>query len=162
MITLKRLFSPVCLFAILWTGFIVFAVLEVSCAKHAPLTPSQNIQLSTLQALDLIAHSNRAASQTVRQLNSSKVLSDSLAREIQEYNLEIDVAVQKAQAAASSGLTPAQRTAAIIAAFQPVKQLPAGAQAFIGNPGIQTELQNLATLVTNVVQLVQALQKGAA
>lgn len=139
--------------------FLISLVAITGC-MHAPLTPAQNIQLSTDQALNLIAHSNRAASQTARQLNASKVLSDSLTREIQAYNIEIDIAVQKAQAAAISGLTPAQRTAAIIAAFQAVKQLPPAAQTFINNPGVQSELQNLAALVTTVIQLVQAFRGG--
>lgn len=147
------LFCLPILFFLLWAG--------LNGCMHVPLTPAQNIQLSTDQALNLIAHSNRAASQTVRQLNASKVLSDSLAREIQAYNIEIDIAVQKAQAAAISGLTPAQRTAAIIAAFQAVTQLPPAAQTFINNPGVQSELQNLAALVTTVIQLVQALRGGA-
>lgn len=147
---------------ILCLAALAAGLFSTACAKHVQLTPAQNIQLSAGQALDVLAHADRAAETSVLQLNASKLLSDSLTREIQGYIGEVATAVQNANKVNQSGLTVEQRTAGVIAALQGIPQLPAGVQTFLNNPAQQGQVVALAGLLRTVVELIQAVIKPAA
>lgn len=150
-----------------WMGMIAAAcavtlILSIaSCTKHvAILTPLQNVQLTTDQALAVIAHSAHAAETSARQLDAQGIITDkALTRAILTYCEEAAKVVATAEGITHIGQTPQQVAAGVLGLLQQIQQLPAPVQAFVGSPTNRQEVTALVGLLTDVVNAAVALAK---
>lgn len=117
-------------------------------------TPQYRIQKSLL----IIADANKATVQLVIQLNASKVLNDSITREILTYNAAVAQFAKTATTTMQSGASNADKAASIQALVRTLP-LPANIKAFVDSAHPEAVAAAVAGIVA--VQNTIALLTGS-
>lgn len=141
---------------------LTLVLILASCAKRVPLITPQSAQLSTAQALAVLAETLKGTSAAAVELNRSKVLPDDLARSILRYISLVSQATRGGVAINSSTKTATEKQAEInrIMSDLPKLELPPDISKFINSPQ-GAQLQALISLISSTAQIITGLIGGA-
>lgn len=129
----------------------------VAKTPAAPMTQSQQLQLSTAKSLATIAELNKAATATAINLNRQKILTDEQTRQILNYNSIVANAVRTAFTIMDQTKDDHQKSVAVLALLKQL-QLPSNVESIIDAPGADMAVASLVSIIRSMLVIVNGLQ----